>query len=208
MYIGSVNNNALQLGTNSNIRMTVAAGGNVGIGTDSPGAKLEVNGTVLVSSTNNLTVRSITTGAAATSGTITGTWTLTAGSKLQATYADLAEYYEADIIYPPGTVLEFGGDKEVTIAKEETSRLAGVVSTNPGYVMNNNCPGNKVAIALQGRCPVKVKGSVYKGDMIVSAGNGYAKAVSIVPTIGTVLGKSLENFNGTEGIIEIAVGRL
>jgi hypothetical protein len=105
-------------------------------------------------------------------------------------------------------VLEFGGDKEVTIAKEETSRLAGVVSTNPGYVMNNNCPGNKVAIALQGRCPVKVKGSVYKGDMIVSAGNGYAKAVSIVPTIGTVLGKSLENFNGTEGIIEIAVGRL
>jgi hypothetical protein len=188
--------------------MRITSAGNVGIGTTTPGAKLEVNGTVLVSSTNNLTVRSITTGAAATSGTITGTWTLTAGSKLQATYADLAEYYEADIIYSPGTVLEFGGDKEVTIAKEETNRLAGVVSTNPAYVMNNNCPGNKVAIALQGRCPVKVKGSVYKGDMIVSAGNGYAKAVSTTPTIGTVLGKSLENFNGKEGIIEIAVGRV
>jgi hypothetical protein len=150
----------------------------------------------------------LTTGANTTAGTITGNWTLTAGSKLQATYADLAEYYEGDQIYEAGTVLEFGGEKEVTLAKEETSRLAGVVSTNPAYIMNSDCSGDAVAIALQGRCPVKVKGPIYKGDMMVSAGNGYAKAVIISPKIGTVLGKALENFEGTEGVIEIAVGRL
>jgi hypothetical protein len=150
----------------------------------------------------------LTTGANTTAGTITGNWTLTAGSRLQATYADLAEYYEGDQIYEAGTVLEFGGEKEVTLAKEETSRLAGVVSTNPAYIMNSDCSGDAVAIALQGRCPVKVKGPVYKGDMMVSAGNGYAKAVIISPKIGTVLGKALENFEGTEGVIEIAVGRL
>jgi len=150
----------------------------------------------------------LTTGANTTAGTVTGNWTLTAGSRLQATYADLAEYYEGDKIYEPGTVLEFGGEKEVTLAGEETFKLAGVVSTNPAYVMNSECQGNKVAIALQGRCPVKVKGPVSKGDMMVSAGNGYAKATIIAPKIGTVLGKSLENFTGDEGVIEIAVGRL
>ena len=50
-------------------------------------------------------------------------------------------------------------------------------------------------------------GTITKGDMMVSAGNGYAMACSS-PTIGTVLGKSLENFNGDNGVIEIAVGRL
>lgn len=161
---------------------------------------------------NILTVQTqatvLTTGANTTAGTVTGNWTLTAGSRLQATYADLAEYYEGDKIYEPGTVLEFGGEKEVTLAGEETFKLAGVVSTNPAYVMNSECQGNKVAIALQGRCPVKVKGPVSKGDMMVSAGNGYAKATIIAPKIGTVLGKSLENFTGDEGVIEIAVGRL
>ena len=161
-----------------------------------------------ISGTNTLTVRTISTGANTTAGTVTGNWTLTAGSRLQATYADLAEYYEGDQIYEAGTVLEFGGEKEVTLAKEETFKLAGVVSTNPAYVMNSECPGHAIAIALQGRCPVKVKGPVSKGDMMVSAGNGYAKATIIAPKIGTVLGKSLENFAGEEGVIEIAVGRL
>jgi hypothetical protein len=149
----------------------------------------------------------LTTGANTTAGTVTGNWTLTAGSRLQATYADLAEYYEGDAEYEPGTVLMFGGEKEVTVAENNTNRLAGVVSTNPAYVMNSECPGHAIAIALQGRCPVKVKGPVYRGDMMVSAGDGYAK-VNPSPSIGTVLGKSLENFTGDEGVIEIAVGRL
>jgi hypothetical protein len=140
-------------------------------------------------------------------GTLTGNFTLSAGSRMQATYADLAEYYEADQMYEPGTVLEFGGDKEVTLASDETRRVAGVVSTNPAYAMNAECPGHAVAIALQGRVPVKVRGTIKKGDMLVSGGNGYARPTHD-PKLGTIIGKALENFEGTDGIIEIAVGRL
>jgi phage tail protein X len=150
----------------------------------------------------------LTSGANTTAGTITGNWSLSAGSRLNATYADLAEYYEADKPYEPGTVLEFGGDKEVTIARDSTTKVAGVVSTNPAYVMNSQCKGNYiVALALQGRVPCKIRGKVSKGDMLVSAGEGYARPMDH-PYIGTVIGKSLENFDGAEGIIEVAVGRL
>jgi hypothetical protein len=154
-----------------------------------------------------LITANITTGANTTAGTITGNWTLTNGSRLQSTYADLAEYYEADQHYEPGTVLEFGGDKEVTIAEDGTSRVAGVVSTDPAYAMNMKCPGIATAIALQGRVPTKVRGVIHKGDMMVSGGNGFARPSS-TPQMGTVIGKALENFDGIEGVIEIAVGRL
>jgi hypothetical protein len=149
----------------------------------------------------------LTTGANTTAGSITGNWTLTPGSILIGTAADLAEYYEADAVYKPGTVLAFGGDKEVTIAEDETPRVAGVVSTNPAYAMNANCKGISTAVALQGRVPTKVCGTIHKGDMMVSAGNGFAKSSSL-PQMGTVIGKALENFDGIEGIIEISVGRL
>ena len=156
---------------------------------------------------NTLTTTSISTGSSATAGTITGNWTLTSGSRLQATYADLAEYYSADDYYQPGTVLEFGGMFDVTLASDGTNKVAGVVSTDPAYAMNAKCPGLAVAIALQGRVPCKVRGNIEKGDMLISAGNGFARA-SMNPTIGSVIGKALENFNGTEGTIEVAVGRL
>ena len=140
-------------------------------------------------------------------GTLTGNFALSAGSRLIATYADLAEYYEADTDYEVGTVLEFGGKKEVTLAEALTPRVAGVVSTNPAYVMNSTCKGEHiVALALQGRVPCKVRGPIRKGDMLVSAGGGFARP-STIPLMGTVIGKSLENFEG-EGIIEVAVGRL
>ena len=149
----------------------------------------------------------LTTGSNTLLGTITGNWSLSAGSKLQATYADLAEYYEADNEYEPGTVLEFGGEKEVTLAQAMTPRVAGVVSTNPAYVMNSTCKGEHiVAIALQGRVPCKVRGTIRKGDLLISDVGGFARPSSI-PLMGTVIGKALENFEG-EGVIEVAVGRL
>jgi hypothetical protein len=150
---------------------------------------------------------SLTTGANTNAGTITGNWSLSTGSKLQSTYADLAEYYEADAEYEPGTVLAFGGNKEVTIAEDGTTRVAGVVSTNPAYAMNQCCKGFAVAIALQGRVPTKVRGVIRKGDMMVSAGNGFARPWNN-PAMGTVIGKALEDFDGIEGVIEVAVGRL
>ena len=169
-------------------------------------------GSNTVSTTGNITAGNVittvlTTGASSTAGTITGNWALSSGSRLNATYADLAEYYEADAVYQPGTVLAFGGEKEVTIAEDGTTRVAGVVSTNPAYAMNANCKGIATAVALQGRVPTKVRGTVHKGDMMVSAGNGYARPWNN-PAMGTVIGKSLENFEGIEGVIEIAIGRL
>jgi hypothetical protein len=167
--------------------------------------KLNASGGTTI--TNTLTTTSISTGANTTAGTITGNWSLSTGSKLQSTYADLAEYYEADALYEPGTVLAFGGEKEVTLAEDGTTRVAGVVTTNPAYVMNSMCSGNAVAIALQGRVPCKVRGTVRKGDMMVSAGSGFARPWNN-PHMGTVIGKALENFDGVEGVIEVAVGRL
>jgi len=187
--------------------------GNLGVASNANiGGNLGVAGNANISGnlgvTGNLVTTKITTGNSSTAGTITGNWTLTANSRFEATYADLAEYYVADFDYDPGTVLEFGGEFEVTIAENGTQRVAGVVSTEPAYVMNSLCEGEHiVALALQGRVPTKVRGNIKKGDMLVSGGEGYAKP-SPTPIIGTVIGKALENFNGTEGLIEVAVGRL
>ena len=155
-----------------------------------------------------LQTTAFTTGANTTAGTITGNITLSAGSKLNATYADLAEKYTADADYEPGTVLIFGGKHEVTLSNDfDSTRVAGVVTTNPAYTMNNDCEGEHVVnIALQGRVPVKVLGPIFKGDLLVSAGNGYATANNMARA-GTIIGKSLENFNEATGVIEVAVGR-
>lgn len=122
--------------------------------------------------------------------------------------ADLAEYYSADKIYIPGTVLEFGGDKEVTLAGPESNKIAGVVSHEPAYVLNGNIEAEyPVMIALAGRVKVKVTGWVSKGDMLVSAGKGLAKTSIMNPKIGTVIGKAIENKSDTgEGYVEIMVG--
>jgi hypothetical protein len=92
-----------------------------------------------------------------------------------ARYADLAENYLADADYLPGTVLVFGGDAEVTAVTTPTStRIAGVVTTQPAHVMNSHLDGPHVScIALRGRVPVKVMGVVRKGDVLVSAGEGH-----------------------------------
>jgi hypothetical protein len=106
-------------------------------------------------------------------------------------------------------VLVFGGNQEVTIADTVgDTAVAGVVSTNPAHLMNStlNCDC-AVALALTGRVPTKVIGPVRKGQMMVSAGNGHAMACA-TPTMGSVIGKALEDFAGESGIIEVVVGRL
>ena len=130
------------------------------------------------------------------------------GTATTAQYADLAENYLADSQYEYGTVLEFGGVFEVTIASTATTKVAGIVSQNPAHLMNSDCRGDFVVpLALQGRVPCKVVGPVLKGDMMVSAGNGFAKADES-PKIGSIIGKALEDFAGESGIIEVVVGRL
>jgi hypothetical protein len=150
----------------------------------------------------------ISVGSNTNVGTFTGNFSLSAGSRLNATYADLAEKYVADAIYGPGTVLMFGGEFEVTLANTfDSTRVAGVVTTNPAYSMNSALEAEHIAeIALQGRVPCKVFGPVAKGDLMVSANNGYAAANNDARA-GTIIGKALEDFSETFGTIEVAVGR-
>ena len=171
---------------------------------------LDVSGTADIGTVETAV---LTTGASGTTGEITGNWSLSAGSRLTATYADLAEYYKGEEAYEPGTVVCFGGREEVHISVEKCSkRVAGVVSTNPAYLMNSTCSGIPVAVALQGRVPCKVTGTCQKGDIMVSAGDGTATAWYHVATImqpGVVIGKSIEDKNDAEeSVIEVAIGRL
>jgi hypothetical protein len=134
-------------------------------------------------------------------GTITATAT-------QAQYADLAEKYEADADYEPGTVLIIGGDKEVTVTDQAGSYYAvGVVSTDPAYLMN--AESNGVAVALRGRIPCKVVGKVTKGDVIVTSHTlGHGMVAGMFHTLSPlqIIGRSLENKTDVEpGIIEIIV---
>ena len=120
----------------------------------------------------------------------------------QAQYADLAEIYESDADYEPGTVVVIGGDKEVTQCKMlQDPRVVGVVSTNPAYLMNKDANG--VAVALRGKVPCKVEGPVRKGDVLVTnVTPGTATTLtddSPTPPGFCVIGKSLET-NETSGI--------
>ena len=131
------------------------------------------------------------------------------GTSTSAKYADLAENYQADKAYMAGTVVMFGGSAEVTIADADTPAVAGVVSTNPAHLMNGGLTGsNVVPLALQGRVPCQVIGPVHKGDLMVSAGFGFAR-VNNTPAAGTVIGKALQEvtFAG-KAVIEVVVGRV
>jgi len=130
-----------------------------------------------------------------------------------AQYADLAEMYCADAEYTPGTVVEFGGENEITATTESHStRVAGIISTNPSYLMNSTLEcKNAVEVALTGRVPCRVVGAISKGDRLVASGlhAGVATALDVSQyQPGCIIGKSLENYNSTEvGTIEVAVGR-
>jgi len=165
------------------------------------------NGAILATT---ITATALTTGANTTAGTMTGNFTLTAGSRLQSTYADLAERFEADAFYDAGTVVEMGGDKEITAVQYELSEdVFGVVSTTAGYLMNAMAGDDDThpAIAVGGRVQVKVTGKVKKGQRLVSAGNGMARAAQYgEATAFNTIGRSLEDKTTDEiGAVEAFV---
>jgi hypothetical protein len=124
-----------------------------------------------------LTTTEITTGAAGTAGTITGTWSLTAGSTLEASYADLAERHHSDAEYPVGTVMTVGGANEVTACDVSVLPI-GVVSDQYAYLMNAEAGPDEThpAVGYLGRVPVRVIGPITKHQRIAPAGNGLAIA--------------------------------
>ena len=131
------------------------------------------------------------------------------GKATQAQYADVAEKYNADADYPVGTVVELGGTNEVTkCMTDHSKKIAGVISRNPALTMNSDLDVDNVAVvALIGRVDVIVTGPVAKGDMLVSAGNGMARAEAN-PSVGAVIGKAIESTDSAgESVITVLVGR-
>jgi hypothetical protein len=145
-------------------------------------------------------------------GNATGYFNTIFAKATSAQYADLAENYLADFNYPPGTVVCFGGSCEITqSATSHSTKVAGVISTNPSYLMNSTLTGQHVLpVALTGRVPCRVVGRIYKGDRLV-ASNRPGVATVLDKSLyepGCIIGKSLEDYDSDfDGIIEIAVGR-
>ena len=167
----------------------------------------------------NLTVASAYAVPSANAGSSLGTsatrWNYIYGVNgnflsVNANYADLAEVYTSDQQYPSGTVVVFGGEAEVMQShSSHDPRIAGVVSTNPAYLMNSEAKG--VPVALQGRVPCRVLGPVSKGDRVVSSHiAGVAQALDPQQyQPGCIIGKALQSIDSTDiSIIEVVVGRL
>lgn len=194
----------------NNVDTTTIANGTSSISVIASGGNIRANvgGATII----QITSQGINNGQANGVGNIgnsTGYFNTVFAKATSAQYADLAEVYAADAKYEPGTVLSFGGEAEVTVSTVASdSRIAGVVSTNPSYVMNATLTSEYTAVvALTGRVPTLVTGPVSKGDMMVSGGNGRAVACT-TPAMGTVIGKALENHASGDGVIEVVVGRL
>ena len=137
-------------------------------------------------------------------------WRTIYGHTVEATYADLAERYEADAEYEPGTVVVFDGDKEITTTDVEADyKVAGVISTDPGLKMNSNAGEDSTHpyVALKGRVPCKIIGPVKKGDLIVTSKTpGYGKSVGGADMGRSVFAKSLVNNDDSgEKVIEVAI---
>jgi hypothetical protein len=132
------------------------------------------------------------------------------GVASEAYYADLAERFESDRSYAPGTVVELGGIAEITSVVDDLSdNVFGVVSTNAAYLMNAGAGSNAThpPVAMQGQVPVRVIGTVKKGDRLVSAGNGLARAASKSEiTSFNVIGRALQSKTTLEeGVVKAAV---
>ena len=178
------------------------------------GISIDGNAGTITSQANSATITASTTAVSTivlrdgsgnfTAGVMTGTATA-------ARYADLAERYATDQEYEVGSVVVFGGDKEITVSNiKMDTRVAGVISANPAYMMN--CEAGSDAthpyVALAGRVPCKVVGKIKKGDMLVSSGIAGVAIATDNPRMGSMIGKALEDYDSDHiGTIEIVVGR-
>jgi len=192
-----VNNSGLAVGLNSDFRTQVA------------------NTNVVLSnqtSNGNLSFSVNIGGTPTTAMTIYGANGTISGNQINANYADVAERFEADEVMLPGTVVELGGSAEITqVSAELSEKVFGVISTRAAYLMNSSAGSDAThpPVAMTGRVPVNVIGSVLKGDRLVSAGNGLARSAqageaTAFNVIGRALKDKLDTGSGTvEAIVTI-----
>ena len=221
--LGILNNTGLTVGTNSEAKISVTtATSTVNIQNQTENANIAVvvndggvttTAMLVVGSTADVGFRGITNLNAAGQGNIGSSGTpfnTVFATATTALYADVAERFAADQEYAPGTVVELGGEKEVTRSLDDLSeKVFGVISTRAAYLMNSGVGTDAThpPIAMTGRVPVRVTGRITKGDRLVSAGQGQARAAQPgEATAFNVIGRALENKTTTEdGVIEAIV---
>jgi len=177
-----LNNTGLSVGANSDLRATVS-GTDVTIRNQTSGGNLYFGVNVAGNTTPTLT--------------IFGANGFVSGTRITAQYADMAERFEADTVYDAGTVVELGGSAEITLVTDDLSeKVFGVISTRAAYLMNSHAGSDEThpPVAMTGRVPVKVVGAVTKGDRLVAAGAGQARAAQPgEATAFNVIGRSLQD---------------
>jgi hypothetical protein len=141
---------------------------------------------------------------------INGSTGTVSGNQITANYADVAERFAADTELAPGTVVELGGSAEITqVSAELSEKVFGVISTRAAYLMNSGAGTNAThpPVAMTGRVPVRTVGIVYKGDRLVSAGNGLARAAQTGEANAfNVIGRALKDkLDAGEGTVEAIV---
>jgi hypothetical protein len=189
------NNTGLTVGASQDFRVSVAST-NVTIANQTAGGNIAFVVNVAGTPTTAMTIF----GA---NGTIRGT-------QITAQYADVAERFEADAVLEAGTVVELGGSAEITQSTTDLSdKVFGVISTRAAYLMNSSAGSDAThpAVAMTGRVPVRTIGTVYKGDRLVSAGNGLARAAQAgEATAFNVIGRALQDkLDAGEGTVEAIV---
>jgi hypothetical protein len=190
-----LNNTGLAVGVNSDFRTSVS-------GTNVTLANQTSNGNINFSINKG--------GTPTTVMTINGTTGVISGNQIDANYADLAERFESDVELEAGTVVELGGSAEITqVSQELSEKVFGVISTRAAYLMNSKAGSNAThpPVAMTGRVPVKTIGQVRKGDRLVSAGNGLARAAQAgEATAFNVIGRALKDkLDAGEGTVEAIV---
>jgi hypothetical protein len=166
-----------------------------------------------IQSSGPLQVNSIThigTSGTGNIGSSTSYFNYVFATATSALYADVAERFAADEVLDAGTVVELGGSKEITRAELDLSEnVFGVISTQPAYTMNGGAGANDThpPVAMTGRVPVQVVGIIHKGDRLVSAGLGRARAAkSGEATAFNVIGRALvDKLSDGPGTVEAIV---
>ena len=190
-----LNNTGLSVGASSDLRFSIS-------GTTATIANQDSGGNI------NFSVN--ISGTPTTAMSINGSTGVISGLQIDANYADLAERFESDVALVPGTVVELGGINEITQVNTDLSEnVFGVISTRAAYLMNSNAGSNDThpPVAMTGRVPVRTIGQVRKGDRLVSAGNGLARAAqSGEATAFNVIGRALKDkLDSSEGTVEAIV---
>ena len=191
----TTNNGGLSVGANGDFTVAVA------------GSDIHINNN---DTNGNITFGANIAGTPTTVMTINGSTGVISGMQIDANYADLAERFEADAELAPGTVVELGGINEITQVNGDLSEnVFGVISTRAAYMMNSQAGTNAThpPVAMTGRVPVRTIGQVRKGDRLVSAGNGLARAAQAgEATAFNVIGRALKDkLDSSEGTVEAIV---